>query len=175
MIQALAGLAVLCLAALPLLAAPSWLVVLPAAAGAGLAVSGILTFSTALVTGSALVFLVELAVALWLSAPQNAFALAVAFGLALGLLLQSVELARRLRGAAFDAAVPLVEVRHWIQTGIAAIVACMAAIGIATAITGLLPFVAYPFVAAAGALGTLLALARSAAGAPPTGRASEPQ
>jgi hypothetical protein len=101
--------------------------------------------------------------------------LAVAFGLALGLLLQSVEMARRLRGARFDAAVLLIEVRHWIQTGIAAIATCMAAIGIATALAGLLPFVAYPFVASAGTLGTLLALARSAASAQPTGRASETQ
>ena len=110
-------------------------------------------------TAAACVFLTDYAAALWMArAPVNVVG-AAGFGLALLLLLQSADLARRVRGATADATLVLSEVGRWIGLGTAALVAVVLAVALANSLATTVPAAASPLLAAAGAVGAVLSLA----------------
>lgn len=111
------------------------------------------------VTSAACVFLTDYAAALWLADAPVSVAVAAGFGLSLLLLLQAVELARCMRHATVDAGVVRSLVSRWIGFGAAMLVVTFSAMPLAIPLAALVPFVAAPFVAAAGVLGAVLALA----------------
>ena len=111
------------------------------------------------VTSAACVFLTAYAAALWLADAPVSVTVAAGFGLSLLLLLQSVELARCMRHATVDAGVARSLVRRWSGFGAAMLVATFSAMPLAVPLAALVPFAAAPFVAAAGVLGAVLALA----------------
>ncbi len=136
----------------------------PAVAGAGLV--GLLLAAVAiaalwrwLATAAACVFLTGYATALWIeSAPVNVVP-ALAFGLVLFFLLESVDLACRARGATIEGGVVPSALGRWLGLGVGAFAAAMVAMALATLVATALPAVASPLLAAAGALGSVWVLA----------------
>jgi len=111
------------------------------------------------VISAACVFLTDYAAALWLADAPVSVAVAVGFGFSLLLLLESVELARCMRHATVDAGVARSLATRWFGFGAALLVATFSAMPLAFALAALVPYAAAPFVAAAGVLGAVLALA----------------
>jgi len=112
-----------------------------------------------LATAAGCVFLTGYAAALWVeSAPVNIVP-ALGFGLALFFLLESLDLACCVRGAAIDGGVVQSALRRWIVLGAGAFVAAMLAMALATLFATALPAGASPLLAAAGALGSVWVLA----------------
>ena len=143
----------------PVLTATVPAVAVLALIGLLLAAVGVATLWRWPVTSAACVFLTDYAVALWLADAPVSVAVAAGFGLSLLLLLQSVELARCMRHATVDAGVARSLVTRWFGFGAAMLVATLLAMPPAFALAALVPYAAAPFVAAAGALGAVLALA----------------
>jgi hypothetical protein len=127
--------------------------------GLALAAVGIGTLWRWPVTAAACLFLTDYAAALWLADASVSVAGAAGFGLSLLLLLESTELARCARHATVDARVARSQIIHWSGFAAATLAATLLAMPVATALAALLPFAAAPVVAAAGALGAVLALA----------------
>ncbi len=125
---------------------------------------GIAALWRSLLTAAACLFLTDHAAALWVAGASGA----AGFGLSLLFLLEAVELGRRVRHAAVGTGV----VRSQMVRGVGFAAATLAATMLVTALAGALaasvPFAAAPFVAAAGALGVVLAVAAAVTGA--TGR-----
>jgi hypothetical protein len=94
MIRTLAGLLVLAMAGLPVLAGPSWVLMPLGVAAAGLGLAGVLRYSVRLVAASAGLSLVEFALALWLSAAP-AVLIAIGLGVLLALALDVADFAAR--------------------------------------------------------------------------------
>jgi hypothetical protein len=110
-------------------------------------------------TAAGCVFLAGYATALWIeSMPVNVVP-ALGFGLALFFLLESVDLACRVRGATSEGGVVHSALGRWIGLGAGAFVAAMLAMALATLFATALPAVASPLLAAAGALGSVWVLA----------------
>jgi len=143
----------------PVLTATVPAVAVLALIGLVLAAVGIATLWRWPVTAAACVFLTDYAAALWLADAPVSVAVAAGFGLSLLLLLQSVELARCMRHAAVDAGVARSLVSRWSGFGVAMLVVTFSALPLAIPLAALVPFAAAPFVAAAGVLGAVLALA----------------
>jgi hypothetical protein len=144
---------------LPVLTAPIPAVMVAGVIGLLLAAVGIATLWRWPVTAAACVFLTDYAAALWLADAPLSVGGAAGFGLSLLLLLEAVELARCMRHATVDASVTRSQLAHWIGFGIATLVTASLALPVAASLAGLVPFSAAPFVAAAAALGAVLALA----------------
>jgi hypothetical protein len=123
-----------------------------------LAAAGIATLWRWPVIAAACIFLTDYAAALWLADAPVSVAVAVGFGLSLLLLLESVELARCTRHATGDAGVARALVTRWFGFGAALLAATFSVMAIASALAALVPYAAAPLVAAAGALGAVLAL-----------------
>ena len=138
----------------------------PAPAVAAIGSAGLLLAAVAIAapwrwpaTAAACVFLADYAAALWVaSGPVNVVG-AAGFGLALLLLLEAVDLARRVRGATVDAAVVLSELGRWIGLGVGALAAAGLTMLLASSLATTLPPVVSPLLAAAGALGAIVILA----------------
>jgi len=149
----------LVLALIPLVAMPA-----PAIGVVGL--GGLLLVTAAatmgwrwLATLAAGIFLADYAAALALaSAPLDVMS-AVGFGVALLLLLQSVDLACRVRGATWGWRILLAELGRWIALGIGALGSAALALALARPLASLLPPSAAPLLAVGGALGAVLVAA----------------
>jgi hypothetical protein len=150
--------------AVPVLTAPVRPVVVVGLAGLLLAGVGIAGPWRWPATAAACVFVVDYAMALWVEAPPASLAGATAFGVALLLDLQSVDLGCRLRGAVVDAAVLRSQALTWLGFGVATAVVVLLARVLAHDLAGSVPFALAPFLAAAGALGVVLAVALAVRG-----------
>ena len=139
---------------LPVLTAPIPAVMVAGLIGLLLAATGIATLWRWPVTAAACFFLTDYATALWLADAPVSIGAAAGFGLSLLLLLEAVELARCMRHATVDGSVARSQIAHWIGFGVATLVTTLLAMPVAAAFAGLVPFVA-----AAAALGAVLALA----------------
>jgi hypothetical protein len=159
MMRLLVALITVVLFALPLLSASVTPVMAIGLVGVGLAVVGIAILWPWFVTAAACVFLVEYAAALWLAAAPVNIAVALVFGVGLVLLLHAAELARRVRRATVNAAVIYAQIVRWIGFGGGVFATAILAMALAGRLAASMPFVAAPFLAAAGALGVVLALA----------------
>lgn len=143
----------------PLLTAPIRAVAVTGLIGLVLASVGIAALWRWPVTAAACVFLTDYAAALWVAGASVSVVGAAGFGLSLLFLFQSVELARCVRHAAVDAGVVRSQIVRWTGFGTATLAATMLVMALAGPVAASVPFAAAPFVAAAGALGVVLALA----------------
>ena len=103
--------------------------------------------------------LVLLSLALWVGGPSVGVVEAAGFGLALLVLLQSLELARCARHATVDAGVVRSLIVGWTGFAAATMAIAMLIMALARGVAAAIPFAAAPLVAAACALGVVLALA----------------
>ena len=149
----------LVLFAVPFLAAPIRPVALVGSLGLLLAAVGIGGLGRWPVIAAACVFLTDYAGALWVARAPVSVGGAVAFGLALLLLLESFELARALRGAAVDARVVRSQLIAWSGFAVATFALTLLGLSLAGGLAASMPFAAAPFIAGAAALGVVLALA----------------
>jgi hypothetical protein len=156
----------LVLGGIPLVLAP----IKPVAVGVGLglvlAVAGIVGFWRAPVLAAACVISIDYTAALWIArAPLNV-GVAVAFGLTLLLLLQSVELGRALRRARVDARLIRSQIAAWSGFATATVGVTLLGLALAGGLAASIPFAVAPFVAALAALGVVLALSVIVSGRP---------
>jgi len=156
----------LVLGAIPLGVAP----IRPVAAGAGL---GVLLAAVGLagywrwpVLAGAGVLLLDYTAALWVSHAPLGIAGALAFGLALLLLLESVELGRGVRGARVEGRLARAQAGAWSGFAGAALGAAVLGFAVSGGLAASIPFAAAPFVAALAALGAVFALTAIVAGRP---------
>ena len=110
------------------------------------------------VTSAACVFLIEYAVALSVARASLRVGGGVAFGLALLLLLESIELGRGLRRATVDARVIRSQVTAWLGFTTATLGATLLGLTLAGDLAASIPFAAAPFPAGLAALGVVFAL-----------------
>jgi hypothetical protein len=143
----------------PLLTMPVPAVAVTGLVGSLLAAVAIGALWRRLATAAACVFLADYAAALWMARGPVNVAGAAGFGLALLLLLEAVDLAGRIRGAAVDAPVVRSHLGPWIGLGVGAFAAAALAMALASSLATTLPPVVSPLLAVAGALGTALILA----------------
>lgn len=144
------------LALIPLFAAPAPAVGLGGLAGLVLVMAAVVAGWRWPATVAAWIFLADYAAALaFAAAPLNVMT-AVGFGLALLLLLQSVDLACRVRGATWGWRIVLREVGRWIALGIGALGSAALVLALARSLAALLPPSIAPLLAAGGALGAVL-------------------
>jgi hypothetical protein len=111
------------------------------------------------VTGAAGVFLIDYAGALWVARAPVGVGRPIAFGLALLLLIESVELARGLRGASVDARVIRSQLTAWSGFAVSTLAVTLLGLAFAGSLVASIPFAAAPFIAGAAALGVVVALA----------------
>jgi hypothetical protein len=149
------------------LTAPIQMVAVPGVIGLLLATLSIVTLWRWPVTAAACVFVSDYALALWVMEPSVSVIGAASFGLALLLLLQWVELARCARHAAVDAGVVRSQIVGWMAFGAAILGMAMMVMALARGLAAAVPFTAAPLLAAAGALGVVLALATLLTRRPP--------
>ena len=158
MMRLLAGAGALALFAAAVATAP----LRPVAAGGGvallLALAGIVTLRRWLVTTAACVFAANYALALRLADSTVDVIGSTAFGIALLLLLQPLEVARCGRQA-LDVGVTRSQLRGWLAFGVAIPGVVVLALGLSHGIATSVPLLAAPLLAAAGAIGVLLGLA----------------
>jgi hypothetical protein len=159
MIQLLAaGFAVLLFAA-PLHAAPAVAIAWTGIAGLAVATPAIAGFWRWPATAAAAIFLGDYAAALWISRASVDVVSGAAFGLALCFLLESVDLACRLRGATSDGSVIRAHLLRWGVFTAGTLLVVALAVTLARALASVLPSTTAPLLAAAASLGTLLSLA----------------
>ncbi len=149
----------------PFLTAPIPAVAVTGLIGLCLAAVGIAALRRSLVTAAACVFLTDYAAALWVAGASVSVAGAAGFGLSLLLLLEAVELGRRVRHAAVGTGVVRSQIVRGVGFGAATLAATMLVKALASALAVSVPFAAAPFVAALGALGVVLAVAAAVTGA----------
>ena len=124
-------------------------------------------------SGAAVAFLVAYAAALGLEDRRLAVEPALAFGLALVLLLGAVDLIARTRGAHVQGPVVAATIGRWLALVGGTLAAALAALALAGRLAGALPPAVAPVLAAAGALTgvwVLAALIRRAGGGDETAR-----
>ena len=141
------------------LAAPIQVVAVPGVIGLLLTTLSLVTLWRWPVTAAACVFVSDYALALWVTGPSVSVVGAASFGLALLFLLHSVELARCARHATVDAGVIRSLLVGWVGFGAAILGTAMLIMALARDLAAAVPFTAAPLLAAAGALGMVLALA----------------
>ena len=149
----------LVLFAVPWVTAPTRPVAAAGALGLLLAATGIAGLWRWPVTAAACVFLIAYAGALWVARTSVSAGSALAFGLALLLLIESVELARALRRASVDGRVVRSQLTAWSGFAVATLAVTLLGLSLAGGLVGSIPFAAAPFIAGAAALGVVLALA----------------
>ena len=159
MIRLAAVVAAIVLLVVPLRVMPIHVVIGPGVVALVLALLGIVTLWRWPVTAAACLFVADYAFALAIAGPAVSLWPAAGFGLALLGLLHSVELARCTQRAAVHRDVARSQSLGWLAftagTGAVTTLAMVVARGLAPT----LPFTAAPLLAAAGALGLVLALA----------------
>ena len=143
----------------PYLTAPIQLVAVPGVIGLLLATLSIVTLWRWPITAAACVFVSDYALALWVIEPPVSVIGAASFGLALLLLLRWVELARCARHAAVDAGVVRSQIIGSMALGASILGMAMLIMALARGLAAAVPLTAAPLLAAAGALGVVLALA----------------
>jgi hypothetical protein len=159
MIRLAPALVAVALAGAPLLVSPHKAVGLAGAAGLLLAAAGIAAGWRWPITAAACAFLLDYALALWIAQAPSSIAAAVGVGVGILVFLQAADLAHRGRRAAVDGAVVWSHLIQWAGFGAGVLVAALLAVAAAHGLMGMLPFAAAPFLAAAGALGTVVGLA----------------
>ena len=159
MIRLAAVLSAIVLLVVPLRVMPIHVVIGPGVVALLLATLGIVTLWRWPVTAAACLFVTDYALALTIARPAVSLVPAACFGLALLGLVHSVELARCARRAAVHRDVARSQVLGWVAFTVAAGAAATLAMGVAREVAPVLPFPAAPLLAAAGALGVVLALA----------------
>ena len=138
---------------------PIHVVAAPALVALALAVLGIVTLWRWPITAAACLFVTDYAFALTIAGPAVRLVPAACFGLALLGLLHSTELARCARRAAVHRDVARSQILGWVAFGAATAAIVTIAMGLARGVAPALPFAVAPVLAAAGALGVVLALA----------------
>jgi hypothetical protein len=159
MIRALAAVLALVLFVIPWTIAPAKPIAGAGVAGLALAAVGIGGFWRWPMLAAACAFLIEYAGALWLARAPLGIGGAMAFGLALLLLLASIELGRGCRRATVDARVLRSQLAGWLGFATATLGATLLGLSLAGGFAASIPFAAAPFLAGLGALGVVLALA----------------
>jgi hypothetical protein len=145
--------------AIPLLTAPMKAVAVVGSIGLAVAAVGVAGLWRWAITAAACILLIDYAAALRIADAPVSIAGAAAAGLALLFLLQSVEAGRCLRRASVDARVARSQALRWAGFAAATLAVTAIILALAGSVAALVPFTAAPFVAAAGALGVVLALA----------------
>jgi hypothetical protein len=158
MTYVVAGFAALVLFGLPLLIVMPGAAVLVGGIAALLTVIGLALRRRGPLTVAACMFLANYTVALWVTGVPVDLTSAVGEGLALLLLLQTAELSRASHRATVDHAVVRSQVVGWAVFGAGTLVTAGAVMTVAYVLAGRLPFAFAPVVAAAGALGIVVAL-----------------
>jgi hypothetical protein len=141
----------------PLVTAPIPAVAVIGSLGLLLATVGIVALWRWPVTAAACIFLTDYAAALWIAGASVSVVSAAGFGLALLLLLQSVELARCTRHATVIPGVIRSQIVTWAGFAAATLGTAMLVMALAGAVAAAIPFTAAPLVAAAAAVGVALA------------------
>ena len=159
MIRLPAAVFALVLFAVPWVTAPMRVVAAVGALGLLLVAVGMVGFWRGPVTAAAGVFLLDYAGALWVARAPMGAGEAVAFGVALLLLLASVEAGRVLRGASVPGRVVRAQLAAWLGFATATLATTLLGLSLAGGLAASIPFALAPFVAAAAALGVVLALA----------------
>jgi hypothetical protein len=159
MMRGLAVVLASALFALPLLSAPLPLISVIGLVAAALALVGIVAGWRWAVTAAACAYLVEYALALSVSAAPVDFVRAAGFGLALLLLLHTVDFARRVGSTAVERPVRIAHLRRWLTVGGGTLAATVFVLAMTGLVGTVLPLAAAPVAAALGAFGALLALA----------------
>jgi hypothetical protein len=159
MIRALAALLALALFAIPWTIAPVKPVAVAGGAALLLASLGVGGLWRGPALASACAFLVEYAAALTLARAPFGIGGPLAFGLALTLLLASVELARGCRGARVDAPVARSQVAGWLGFAVTTLGATLLGLAVSGGLAASIPVAVAPLLAGLGALGVVLALA----------------
>jgi hypothetical protein len=113
---------------------------------------------------------VDYAAALWAAGASVSVVGATGFGLALLFLLQSADLARAARNALVDTRVVRSQLIGWALFGATTLGSAVAVIVLARGMAGAIPFTMAPLLAAASALGVILALASALTRAAGRGR-----
>jgi hypothetical protein len=150
----------------PLLVAPLRPVAVVGLAGLALAGVGAVTLWSWPITAASCVFLTVYAGAVWLVDGPVSVVGAAGVGLALLFLLRSADLARGARDAAVGAGVVRAEVFRGATVGATTLLATLLATTGAGTLASAVPFALAPFVAAAGAVGVVLALVTAVKRAP---------
>jgi hypothetical protein len=145
--------------AVVLSAAP--VLIMPVPAVSVIALGGLLlaTFWRWPITAAACVFLADYAAALWVAAGPVNVAGAAGFGLALLFMLESGDLARRVRRAAVDGAVIRSHLGRWSGFGAATLGLTALAVALASALATPMPPAIASLLAAGGALGVITTIA----------------
>jgi hypothetical protein len=159
MMRGLAVVLACALFVLPLLSAPRPFIVVIGLVAAVLALVGIAVRWRWAVTAAACAFLVEYASALSVSAAPVDFLRAAGFGLALLLLLHTVDFARRVGSTAVDPTVRLAHLRRWLTVGGGTLTATVFVLAMTGLVGPVVPLAVAPLAAALGAFGAILALA----------------
>ena len=159
MIRLLAAAFAVVLSAAPVLIMPVPAVAVIALVGLLLATVGVAALWQWPVTAAACVFLADYAASLWVAAGPVNVAGAAGFGLALLFMLESVDLARRVRRAAVEGAVIGSHLGRWSGFGAATLLAAAFAVALASALATPMPSAIAPLLAAAGALGVMTTIA----------------
>ena len=149
----------LVLGIIPCAAAPIKPVILGAGLGLVLAGVGIAGLWRWPLLAAACVFVIDYAGALSLARAPLGVGGAVAFGLALLLLLASIELARGCRRATVDALTIRSQIAAWLGFTTATLGATLLGLSFAGGLAASIPFAAAPFLAGLAALGVVWALA----------------
>ena len=149
----------LVLGIIPSAVAPIKPVILGGGLGLALAMVGIGGLWRSPLLAAACVFVVDYAGALWLARAPLGVGGAVAFGLALLLLLASSELARGCRRATVDARAIRSQLAAWLGFTTATLGATLLGLSLAGGLAASIPFAAAPFLAGLAALGAVWALA----------------
>ena len=144
---------------IPWVIAPVKPVTVAGALGLALAAVGIGGLWRWPVIAAACVFLIEYTTALSVARAPLGVGGAVAFGLALLLLLASIELGRGLRRATADARVLRSQVTAWLGFTTATLGATWLGLSLAGGLSAAIPLSAAPFLAGLAALGVVWALA----------------
>ena len=159
MIRAVAAALALVLFVIPWTIAPGKPVAVAGVAGLALAAVGIGGLWRWPMLAAACAFLIEYAGALWLARAPLGIGGAVSFGLALLLLLASIELGRGCRRATVDARVLRSQLAGWLGFTTATLGTTLLGLSLAGGLAASIPAAAAPFLAGLGALGVVLALA----------------
>ena len=159
MMRVPAALFALVLCAVPLGLAPVRAVAVGAGLGLLLTATGLVGFWRWPVVVGACVFLIDYTAALWIARAPVSVGGAVAFGLALLLLLQSVELGRGLRHGRVEGRLIRAQLAAWAGFATATLGVTLLGLALAGGLAASIPFAAAPFVAGLAALGVVVALA----------------
>lgn len=154
----LAGALAVVLSGVPFLMVPVRAVAVTGGIGVFLVVVGVAARWRWPITAAACVFVTAYTATLWVTDAPVSVLGAAAFGLALLVLLQSAELGRSMHRAAVSAGVVRSQVVRWIGFSAATLAAAMLVTALASAGAASIPSAAAPFLAAAGALGVILAV-----------------